>query len=91
MQVDQWQARESFVGWKVCNDGSDLAKTIGACDSCSNFDLSYNGLGDKEAIALAAALKRNFERNRRVLPPPKQLAAPVGPTCAGSDADLIYL
>ena len=69
MQVDQWQARENFTGWKVQNDGSDLAKAVGACDSCSNFDLSYNGLGDKEAIALAAALKRNFERNRRVLPP----------------------
>jgi hypothetical protein len=66
------------VGWKVGNDGTDLAKAIGTCDSCSNFDLSYNGLGDKEGIALAAALKRNFERNRRV---PAKHHPPADPLC----------
>ncbi|KAJ1485384.1 hypothetical protein T484DRAFT_1793796 [Baffinella frigidus] len=42
-----------------------ILEAVGACDSCSNFDFSYNGLGDKEATTLAAALKRNFERNRK--------------------------
>mmetsp|Transcript_67566 Transcript_67566/g.161288 ORF Transcript_67566/g.161288 Transcript_67566/m.161288 type:complete len:237 (-) Transcript_67566:697-1407(-) len=69
LEVGSWQAKESFIGWKICNDGSDLMKAVGACDSCSNFDFSYNGLGDKEATTLAAALKRNFERNRK---PPGQ-------------------
>jgi len=47
----------SFVGWRVQNDGKILMDAIGKCESCSNLDLSYNGLGDNEADALGKALK----------------------------------
>ena len=53
----------SFVGWKVQNDGKLLMNAIGKCESCSNLDLSYNGLGDNEAEALGKALKRNYSGN----------------------------
>ena len=53
----------SFVGWKVQNDGKLLMNAIGKCESCSNLDLSYNGLGDNEAEALGKALKKNYSGN----------------------------
>ena len=35
-------------------------QAVGKCESCSNFDFSYNGLGDREAEALGLALKKNY-------------------------------
>mmetsp|Transcript_50132 Transcript_50132/g.102218 ORF Transcript_50132/g.102218 Transcript_50132/m.102218 type:complete len:239 (+) Transcript_50132:51-767(+) len=52
----QWDAKESFVGWKVCNDGKLLAQGMAAADGCGSFDFSFNGLGDNEAIAIAKTL-----------------------------------
>jgi Ran GTPase-activating protein (RanGAP) involved in mRNA processing and transport len=50
----------SFVGWRVQNDGKMLMQAIAKCESCSNFDLSYNGLGDKEGEELGKALTKNY-------------------------------
>ena len=36
---------------------------IEKCESCSNLDLSYNGLGDNEAEHLGKALKKNYSGN----------------------------
>mmetsp|Transcript_49573 Transcript_49573/g.116881 ORF Transcript_49573/g.116881 Transcript_49573/m.116881 type:complete len:240 (-) Transcript_49573:404-1123(-) len=57
----QWDAKESFVGWKVCNDGKLLAQGMGGADSCGNFDFSYNGLGDREASVFARVLTTHFK------------------------------
>jgi len=63
--AESWAAKESFVGWRVQNDGKMLMTAIGQCESCSNLDLSYNGLGDKEAEALGIALKKNYSSNAK--------------------------
>lgn len=60
----QWDAKTSFVGWKVCNDGIPLCKTIGRTNTVSELDLSFNGLGDKEIKELAVAIKENAQHNQ---------------------------
>ncbi len=50
----------SFAGWRVQNDGKMLMQAVGKCESCSNYDFSYNGLGDREAVALGLALQKNY-------------------------------
>ena len=61
--------RGSFVGWRVQNDGKLLMAAVGKCESCSNFDFSYNGLGDREAEALGKALGQNYRSVRARRPP----------------------
>ena len=66
-----WRTSCSFVGWRVQNDGKQLMQAIGRCESCSNLDLSYNGLGDNEADAMKDALKKNYGSNKKPYPPVK--------------------
>mmetsp|Transcript_12306 Transcript_12306/g.24365 ORF Transcript_12306/g.24365 Transcript_12306/m.24365 type:complete len:242 (+) Transcript_12306:260-985(+) len=61
---DLWQAQESFRGFKMCNDGMILTKAMAKCKTCGNLDLSYCGLGDKEAIEVAKAIAANFSSNK---------------------------
>jgi len=61
---EQWDAQESFTGWKVCNDGCKIAKAMEKAKGCGNLDLSYCGLGDREAKAIAEALKSNFRSQK---------------------------
>jgi hypothetical protein len=60
----QWDAKTSFVGWKVCNDGISLCKAIGNTNTVSEIDLSFNGLGDLEIKELANAIKANASKNQ---------------------------
>ncbi len=60
----QWDAKTSFVGWKVCNDGISLCKVLGKTTTVSDLDLSFNGLGDKEVKELANAIKENALHNQ---------------------------
>jgi hypothetical protein len=60
----QWDAKTSFIGWKVCNDGISLCKVLGKTNTVSDLDLSFNGLGDKEVKELANAIKENALRNQ---------------------------
>jgi hypothetical protein len=62
-QYKQWDAKVSFVGWNVCNDGIALCKTIGKTNTVAELDLSFNGLGDKEVKELALAIKENAQKN----------------------------
>eukprot|EP00960_Hanusia_phi_P054665 762733-Hanusia_phi.AAC.3 len=79
-QAESWNAIENFVGWRIQNDGKILAtvslrleclpasswvKAMAKCDSCSVYDLSYNGLGDNEGKEIAKALKINFTKNEK--------------------------
>uniref|UniRef100_A0A6U4N9D1 Uncharacterized protein n=1 Tax=Hemiselmis andersenii TaxID=464988 RepID=A0A6U4N9D1_HEMAN len=61
---DSWQAQTSFRGFKMCNDAIILTKAMAKCKTCGNLDLSYCGLGDKEAIEIAKALSANFNGNK---------------------------
>ena len=60
----QWDAKTSFIGWKVCNDGTQLCKAIANTNTVSELDLSFNGLGDKEIKELAIAIKENANKNQ---------------------------
>ena len=60
----QWDAKTSFIGWKVCNDGISLCKVLGKTSTVSDLDLSFNGLGDKEVKELANAIKENALHNQ---------------------------
>mmetsp|Transcript_33023 Transcript_33023/g.83333 ORF Transcript_33023/g.83333 Transcript_33023/m.83333 type:complete len:242 (-) Transcript_33023:163-888(-) len=61
---DSWQAQESFRGFKMCNDATILTKAMAKCKTCGNLDLSYCGLGDREAIEVAKAIAANFNGNK---------------------------
>ncbi|EKX33264.1 hypothetical protein GUITHDRAFT_120579 [Guillardia theta CCMP2712] len=65
MYAESWNAIENFVGWRVQNDGKMLAMAMAKCESCSVYDLSYNGLGDNEGKEIAKALKINFTKNEK--------------------------
>jgi hypothetical protein len=51
------------------NDGKFLMPAIAKCETCSNFDLSYNGLGDNEAKELGKALVTSNKRNKKPYAP----------------------
>jgi hypothetical protein len=54
----------------VQNDGKQLMQAVGQCESCSNYDFSYNGLGDNEAEALGKAIQQ-ICRSKKPYPPVK--------------------
>ena len=54
----QWQIQEDLSGWKVCNEGAKLAPALKEAKT-SSVNLSFNGLGDDEAIKIAASLEGN--------------------------------
>ena len=43
---------EDLTGWLTCKDAVKFEK-IGSCLTCGKLSLAFNGIGDKEAIALA--------------------------------------
>jgi hypothetical protein len=55
---DQWQIQEDLSGWKICNDGAKLAPALKLA-ATAGVNLSFNGLGDDEAIKIAASLEGN--------------------------------
>lgn len=48
-------AIEDLTGWLSCNDANVFEK-IGGCNTCGKLYLAYNGIGDREAIAIAKGL-----------------------------------
>jgi len=43
---------EELTGWLTCKDAVKFEK-IGSCLTCGKLSLAFNGIGDREAIALA--------------------------------------
>mmetsp|Transcript_95774 Transcript_95774/g.139897 ORF Transcript_95774/g.139897 Transcript_95774/m.139897 type:complete len:229 (+) Transcript_95774:139-825(+) len=56
--VGTWNKEEDLTGWLTCNDAGKFA-CIGSCQSTGRLSLAFNGIGDKEAEALAKGLKAN--------------------------------
>lgn len=51
--------KESLASMQLCSDVDDLVDAIATDLNAEDFDLSFTGIGDNEAVKIAAALEKN--------------------------------
>jgi hypothetical protein len=57
--IADWKNAEDFTGWQIQNDprGLEMILKFEICENLVEVNLSFNGLGDSECIAIAKAFK----------------------------------